>query len=290
MELGSGQKGSYGDKRGSSLDQFRIIDSSCGLLCLDGFFLEPDNSKMHMYPKLVNITYVHNYSENPCQVMVFTLRPGEWRCLCSNRLPRESIRFDDRSQTIIGQFIYWLAYDWIDHMNDGDGRNLIMSFDLSTNEFKMVDLPDSLAKLRAKLDFSVSSLRDSLAVIEYTHSGSDSGLTWKQVCTTRRVMDHGDSKAFPKLFTIKVHNTRHVSVAWTLGFRKSGEHIHILELGIGGNRHSFSGSLYTESLHLLDHVDGHIVRRLPSINFDDHECYTISFHQMRSASNNIIID
>nr|GEW13554.1 zinc finger, CCHC-type [Tanacetum cinerariifolium] len=92
------------------------------------------------------------------------------------------------------QFIYWGAYEKT--IND-DGEyttsRMVMSFDLITKEFNVVDLPH---KLRNKLDgrpVAVANLRESLVVYGCIYDdGAECGDVW--------VMEHDSS--FRKLFTI----------------------------------------------------------------------------------------
>ncbi|KAJ9536764.1 hypothetical protein OSB04_un000068 [Centaurea solstitialis] len=282
------------------------IHSSCGLLCVEGLLREPDNSKTHMVvlwnpsirksiaivvpnvgapsgfiyaatsrvipfvgfgvcpetkdPKLIKISS-RNDDEN--QVMVFTLSSREWRCLSSNQLPLKSLEFKNYCQTVIGRFLYGLAFD-------GEFY-LIWSFDLSTDEFREVPLPDSLR--RSYLD--MSKVRESLVLIdeEKGHSSTD-----MQVFDVWMMMEDG---AFTKLFTIKK-----ASIERILGFRKTGEPVveieieivddvttaligvyepcldHIKDLGICRSATFSVMCSYNESLLLLDHDDddGCIVR------------------------------
>ncbi|KAJ9551177.1 hypothetical protein OSB04_015222 [Centaurea solstitialis] len=227
-----------------------------------------------MDPKLLKITFISNPLEIqsisciPFQVMVFTLSSGKWTTLPSTtNLPRKSIQFEG-SPTVIGQFIYLFGFDW--RAFYGKSRNLIMSFDLTTHEFREVDIPNSLHGSY----LSVSRLRESLVLLEYNSNLIDD----KHVIHVW-MMDDGDSKAFTKLFTI---NPLNAYVWGTMGFRESGELIiewthaavdrtsalaiyelglgHIMDLGIRGNKDSFYGSCYMESLLLLDHEDGRIIR------------------------------
>ncbi|KAJ9544033.1 hypothetical protein OSB04_023740 [Centaurea solstitialis] len=210
---------------------------------------------------------IQSISRIPFQVMVFTLSSGQWRCLSTNQLPRKSIQFYNGYQTVIGQFIYLVGFDW--SAIDGKGRNLIMSFDLTTREFREVDVPNSL---HHSYHMSVSRLRESLVLLDMDPYHKHVFHVW--------VMDGGDSKAFTKLFTI---NPPNADVWQTLGFSERGEPIiewtndeidgstsalgiyehgsgDIKDLGIRGNHDSFYGSCYTESLLLLDHEDGRIIR------------------------------
>lgn len=143
-----------------------------------GFGVCPDTcDPMLVYIRFISIWWdPKRISYIPWQVLVFTLSSGEWTILCGN-LPRKSIGFT-WSSTVIGQFIYWFAYDRIDEDGGLGFRNLIMSFDMASDEFIEINLPDSLAHLPDHLDhppelaFSVSRLRESLVVLEYTKNTS----------------------------------------------------------------------------------------------------------------------
>ncbi|KAJ9551053.1 hypothetical protein OSB04_015098 [Centaurea solstitialis] len=278
----------------SSLHRSRITDSSCGLVCLEGPLREPDgSSKTHMVvlwnlsirksiaivvpnddapswffpvvgfgvcpetkdPKLVKISK----NDDGNQVMVFTLSSREWRCSSSNQLPRKSLAIDNNGQTVIGRFLYELAFD-------GEFY-LLLSFNLSTDEFGEVPLPDRLRQSY----LSISKLRESLVLIDY--DGGDSTADDIDVCDVWMMMEDG---AFTKLFTIK-----NESVEMILGFKKTGEPLveiqsphdvntallavyepgleQIKDLGICRAGFCFSMCLYNESLLLLDHDDGCIV-------------------------------
>ncbi|XP_024990285.1 putative F-box protein At3g16590 [Cynara cardunculus var. scolymus] len=231
-------------------------------------------------PMLVYVTFISTWSNPkvisciPCQVLVFKLSSGEWECLSGN-LPRKSIGFT-WSSAVIGQFIYWFAYDRIDE--NGGLRNLIMAFDMVSDEFIEIALPDSLAHLPDDLDhlpelaFSISKLRESLVVLEYTKNTSK-----HQVCGVW-MMEHGDPKWFTKLYTIEAPYER---IERTLGFSKSGKPIiekdfdffghfdleatlavyepcteQIKDLEIHVTDNSVFVNSYTESLLLLHEEDG----------------------------------
>ncbi|GJT35414.1 putative F-box domain-containing protein [Tanacetum coccineum] len=220
--------------------------------------------------KIVKVTYVHiwkgmqSISSVPYQVKVFELSSGVWRIPCGN-LPRKSIRFT-WSQVFVDGFIYWFAFDRIRSM-DYDGFqscNLIMSFDIISEEHREICLLDSLA-LIVDVDNPISKVRESLVVLEYNiYAENPVYSVW--------MMEDGFSKSFTKLFTI---NTPGASIKTILGFRKNGDVIvetsikdyeaalevyepcseHINGLGIRGEVGSFYGSSYMETLLLLDHSD-----------------------------------
>ncbi|GKF50083.1 hypothetical protein Tco_0143334, partial [Tanacetum coccineum] len=107
------------------------------------------------------------------------------------------------------RFIYWGAREkTINDDGEYTTNPMVVSFDLITKEFKVVDLPDSLTN---ELDgsASVSKLRESLVVYGSINvDGTDGCGVW--------VMEHDSS--FRKLFRIG-------PPYYILGFRKSGEPI-----------------------------------------------------------------
>ncbi|GJX66975.1 ribonuclease H-like domain-containing protein [Tanacetum coccineum] len=152
---------------------------------------------------------------------------------------------------VIHRFIYRAAYD----------KSVVVSFDLITKEFKVIDLPDSLTNELCTC--SVSKLRESLVVYGSKVEGAGGCDVW--------VMEHDLS--FKKLFSIGAEVNK------ILGFRESGEPIietpavfwgfttvgvydpcsdQINNLGIDGASGSFDMDFYKESLLLLDHSDLHI--------------------------------
>nr|KAJ0220004.1 hypothetical protein LSAT_V11C200054790 [Lactuca sativa] len=96
-------------------------------------------------PTIVKITDVCNDFGTEVRspiVEVFKLSRGSWRIPCSN-LPKKSIQVT-LSHIAIHSYIYWLGFD-INVSTNGfeTQKNLIISFDMNTEEFRVVDLPDS---------------------------------------------------------------------------------------------------------------------------------------------------
>ncbi|GKA21173.1 probable galacturonosyltransferase 7 isoform X2 [Tanacetum coccineum] len=193
-------------------------------------------------------------------VEVFTLSSRVWNVIqCSNILSA-SVRLW-KTQVVIDRFIYWGASD----TTCADAKYIIVSFDLITKEFKVVDLPDSLRNDLNGARVFVSKLRESLVVYGSIYiDGAEFCGVW--------VMEHDSS--FKKLFTISIG----APVYCILGFRKSGEPIfetskdmrvstvdvydpwsqQIKNLEIYGANGSFFVGSYKESLLLLNHSDSHI--------------------------------
>ncbi|KAK1412954.1 hypothetical protein QVD17_34590 [Tagetes erecta] len=204
---------------------------------------------------------VVSISSIPWQVEVFTLSTRAWRSPYSN-LPRKSIHFRSKQVAIDG-LVYWLAYDMITmDVWYSRFRNLIISFDMTTEEFKEVNLPNSLARLPLyKLSFF--KLRGSVGVLEHGERGNDLVFgVW--------MMEDGVSNSFSMLFNVNV------PMAFMKGFRKSGEPIIQLSkqehgrarlvvyehdskrmdsLGFDGIEGSIYVYPYVETLLLLDQPD-----------------------------------
>ncbi|GJZ59864.1 probable galacturonosyltransferase 7 isoform X2 [Tanacetum coccineum] len=210
-------------------------------------------------PTVVRIVSAFN---KPWNVEVFTLSSGVLNVIPSGNLPRQSVRLNPETQAVIDRFIYWGAYENT-LTDDGEFTTnlMVVSFDLITKEFKVVDLPDTLTKELWSY-CSVSKLRGSLVVSGYIN-GEDGCGVW--------MMEHESS--FRKLFTIDA------PFCHMLGFRENGEPICLIEetdgesttlnvfdpcsqqiknLGISGEDDSFFMGSYNESLLLLDHSELHI--------------------------------
>ncbi|KAL4578971.1 hypothetical protein LXL04_015106 [Taraxacum kok-saghyz] len=225
----------------------RIVGSSRGLLCFDGYLREPETSQINfkkrlavlcnpsikksiavpvpdmLYslgfgvcpltgnPKIVQITQLPSWIDKKREingslwkVKVFTLNSGKWRSLSSN-LPSNSIRIR-QPQIVIDRVIYWCAID-----TALQSRNIIVSFDISDETFKAVDLPDSLASHNSAR-LSISKVRESLVILEYDINIDEQG------CCNVWMMEDGVQRSLTKLYTINAPNESMKVV----GFRKSG--------------------------------------------------------------------
>ncbi|XP_071713390.1 putative F-box protein At3g51171 [Rutidosis leptorrhynchoides] len=148
-------------------------------------------------PKLVKITYISSLQFKPekcipLQVELFNLSSGSWRSLSMN-VPRKSIEVTWK-QVCIDKFIYWLAGDRNLAGNTLQTKYLILSFDMITEEFTEIDLPDNLAYLHN--DFLlIYKLWTSLLVLDTEFYEIQEYCVWK--------MDLGVPNTFAKLFVIK---------------------------------------------------------------------------------------
>ncbi|KAJ0428300.1 putative F-box domain-containing protein [Helianthus annuus] len=210
-------------------------------------------------PKIVKITCKDDREDVESVVEVFTLSSRAWRNPGTN-LPRKSIKLGLFGSQVVDGCLYWLATDRITTDGGFNIFNIIISFDMTSEEFREVNLPDDLSRLRG-IKLSLSKVRESLVVVEDVGHGIEA--IW--------MMDDGVSKSFTKLFTVNV-NTPPAQVRRFRGFRKTGEPIievvqhnlhgqlvvyepdseHVDELEIDGKKFSFSVFSYVETLLLLD--------------------------------------
>ncbi|KAK1428599.1 hypothetical protein QVD17_17438 [Tagetes erecta] len=209
-------------------------------------------------PKLVKVTYIEREVDVeridciPRQVEVFTLSGGASRSSYGN-LPRKSICFRPY-QVVTDGILYFLALD----RNSIHEFHMIVSFDLTSEAFREISLPCSLA-YGFPNGLSMSKLRESLVVIQIAkEDNSQISVVW--------MMEDGVPESFTKLFTINT-DTPNVKV---MGFRKNGELIvqffendcklvvyeaysrHIDNLRIDGTGFSYGVYPYRETLLLHD--------------------------------------
>ncbi|KAJ0714624.1 putative F-box domain-containing protein [Helianthus annuus] len=208
-------------------------------------------------PKIVKILH-----DNSWDAQIFTLNTGVWRS-CNN-LPRESVQFSDSDsqQQVVDGLLYWLATDKITMDGGFTSCNLIISFDMTSEEFREVKFTNSLAHV-CELNLAMSKLRESLVVLELGVEPNDT--VWGVW-----MMEDGDPKTFTKLFNVSV-NTPFESMVLARGFRMTSEAIieimddergqlfgydpcskHTSNLGIDGEGFSFYVHSYEETLLLLD--------------------------------------
>ncbi|KAI3725455.1 hypothetical protein L1987_65243 [Smallanthus sonchifolius] len=229
-------------------------------------------------PKIVKIRYISGQSDMesithiPWQVEVFTLSTGAWRSPYGSNLPRKSIIFCRLQVVVIDRFLYWHATDTITMDGGFRSYHLIISFDMTSEEFGEINFPDSLVHNQSGYTLSISKLRESLVVLEYSVEANVASV-W--------IMGDGVLKSFTKLFTINVNAPN----AFARGFRKSGEPIieivkcyhgwfhvtslvvfepyskHINHLGISGFACPSCVYPYMETLLLLDQPDSVIYNK-----------------------------
>ncbi|XP_076946110.1 F-box/kelch-repeat protein At3g06240-like [Bidens hawaiensis] len=198
-------------------------------------------------PKIVMVDRLEYHGMGSVtDIQVFTLSTGAWRNSYGN-LPRESIDFVSSGGVVINGLFYWLAYDR--NSMDGDRKYVIISFDMTSEEFGEITVPCNLSYAK------IFKLRESLVVVDRhkycdKYTGHD---VW--------MMGDGVPKSFTKLFTFTTKKNEGI-----IGFRKNGEPIidggeelvvydpskkRFNSLGIEGSRRSFEVYDYMKTL-LLD--------------------------------------
>ncbi|XP_071705046.1 F-box/kelch-repeat protein At3g23880-like [Rutidosis leptorrhynchoides] len=146
-------------------------------------------------PKLVQITFPrYSLGNNTWKVEVFSLSLGFWRISSFNKisdLPCGSFELSSPSECV-GGFIYWCA----SNKDDPNRSWVIISFDLTNEEFGVIYLPDSLARCRL---VDLSKHRESLVLFPYDYNIAFYDCdVW--------MMEGGVTKSFKKLFTINSTN------------------------------------------------------------------------------------
>nr|XP_043632955.1 F-box protein At5g18160-like [Erigeron canadensis] len=240
-----------------SLGKSIAIDVPCHASVL-GFGVRPDSFD----PMIVMI----NCCQQPYSAMVFTLSSRVWRVPRGSLSPKSIYSTISSPVATDDRCIYWKAYE--------RNINLVVAFDMVSEDFTEINLPHSVAHRSSDEDFSISKIKESLALLEYSVDAD------KQVCGVWMMVEDGVSKSFTKLFTI---NTPDTSLRTkVIGFRKNDQPIMetpideygisssievyeprtrtITNLWINGELGSFYLSSYTESLLLLDQLDDQFVK------------------------------
>ncbi|KAF5823755.1 putative F-box domain-containing protein [Helianthus annuus] len=214
-------------------------------------------------PKIVKITDTHTHKRMKgvsCSrhwlVEVFSLSSRVWRSSVGNLSDNLFEIKWPHSQVIIDGSVYWFGTK----ISTSDTKfELFISFDLSTEEFREIYLPNTLA-FHDPMYMYLFKLCDSLIVLqEWSMNGIYK--VW--------MMDNGDSKSFTNLCNVNIPNLS----SCPLEFRRNGELMmrltddsdalivynpfleHMNDLGIEGQCYSSLVSSYTESLILLDQAD-----------------------------------
>jgi F-box interacting protein len=185
-------------------------------------------------PKLVHINYEYTgYLDTTppfWRAEVYTLSSGAWRGIPTINRPRNTIVMT-WFQVAIDEFIYWLAIDSAYVYPKYVTYNLIMSFDMTNEEFTEIPFPDSLANARGG-SLAISKINGSLAVLETI------GEAKKEVFGVW-MMERGVPNSFTKLFTI---NAPDASIQTLHGFRKNNDPI------FGARTHSDAYDIFVREL------------------------------------------
>ncbi|XP_076920114.1 F-box/kelch-repeat protein At3g23880-like [Bidens hawaiensis] len=220
-------------------------------------------------PTLVKIQYNYALSNmdpdtiafSPWQVEVYNLSSRAWRSIPTINQLHNTTDFNEKHVGLDGS-IYWLAVDGSTMSMMPPtfflGYNLIISFDLTSEEFVEVSLPDTLA--RSCHSLAISKLKESLVVVDVVNDAN-------KLVYGVWMMEHGVPNSFTKLYTI---NSPDASIGAVLGFRRNNEpvfsmasdtedvdvhEVHSEDLSyarISGNAYLVSAGTYMETLLLQD--------------------------------------
>lgn len=204
--------------------------------------------------KVVRIVYVHSRKfHGPPEVELYTLSTGSWR-----RISAPGIRFLvclDWSHTFLNGATHWFAH------NPGNGRSLIVSFDMGNEVFGEIVLPRSIASKPLTVSISISVFKGFLSLIQHCQYMGNKCCIWV-------MEEYGVAESWVKHFTIDLNGV----LGKVFGFRKNGEVLmrtkedylvsynletkQILNTGIHGIPRFFYANNYTESLVLLNKSNG----------------------------------
>ncbi|XP_071703058.1 putative F-box protein At1g47790 [Rutidosis leptorrhynchoides] len=148
-------------------------------------------------------------------VEIYTLSSGSWRDISNDLLGGPLKISDDHAVVVTDRTIYWVATDSTKSM----GNWLIVAFDLTSEEFKLIEIANFTAP-RQKCD--ISKLRDSLVVLKY--SLDRDSVTEKVGCEVW-MMENVESKTmFKKLYNVK---PSYLTPFGVRGFTKCGTPIFV---------------------------------------------------------------
>uniref|UniRef100_A0A5B6YYZ6 F-box domain-containing protein n=1 Tax=Davidia involucrata TaxID=16924 RepID=A0A5B6YYZ6_DAVIN len=236
--------------------------------CLLGFGFDPLSNDY----KVVRIVYQpENYNFRvPPNVELYTLSSGTWRSICADALPYVVYNFFPLSAFVNGA-VHWVASSLC---------SLIVAFDMGTEVFRELPLPDGVANTDV-LKLSITVLGTSLAVIQYEK-------IWQSdYCWVWVMKEYGVVKSWTKLLTIDMRE----GIRQVVGFRKNNEVLlsarvrglvsydpkmeQIEYLGIHGSNRSFYADAYVESLVLLKGENG-VLGQANSCNAVSNDGATVS--------------
>ncbi|XP_076936102.1 F-box/kelch-repeat protein At3g23880-like [Bidens hawaiensis] len=152
-------------------------------------------------PKIVKIKHIYPQIQMergacvPWEVEVFALSTGAWRSSYNNP-PRNTIEFSDTlydAQVVVDGSIYWLATNTVKSYREKKTSNLIIAFDITSEEFREIKHPGGLAH-HCSRDLSICKLRESLVVLERHEEGNN-------LVFNAWMMENGVTNSFTKLVT-----------------------------------------------------------------------------------------
>ena len=232
--------------------------------CLLGFGVSQDT----LDQTIIKIAYPNN-PQKPVTVLIHTFSSREWRILEPHLLPPPTIKIKKTSQANIGDLIFWCGYERV-YANNGVSCKVyyIVSFDLVTHRFQLLDIPDELLR-QIPLPFLVSSLGNNLVI-----SGNIDKDSHYDFCIWVLTLVGGTVDSFTRLLKVptpcklkllgfEVNNNPIIEVQHQEGFPAVVVRYRLAtgnfqNLGINGDVGSFFLMPYCHSLLMVDHEDAMI--------------------------------
>ncbi|XP_057506276.1 F-box/kelch-repeat protein At3g06240-like [Actinidia eriantha] len=157
--------------------------------------------------KVVRIVHLTSV-EVPPEVEVYTLKSGCWKSISDKALP---YMVDVRSrQAYVNGAAHWLACT----SGESDFWNLIVLFDMSSEVFREMLVPESVNRLDDGMgETSLVAFRESISLIELWVYGDDPH------CTVWVMKDYGVAESWSKQFRFDLSG----GLKKPLGLRRNGE-------------------------------------------------------------------
>ncbi|GKC85748.1 putative pentatricopeptide repeat-containing protein [Tanacetum coccineum] len=232
----------------------RIVIPKSGSIVV-GFGVCPDTND----PKLVKVSV--DEITSMWVVEVFTLSTRVWKTVYMGA-PFKSCGLT-WFHVFVNGVIYFRGYGDV-YLDQGNIYNLVISFDLKSEKFGEVCLPQRLVRTR---DLNVTKVDESLGFLEYYNEG---GMT---VCGVWKRED-GANKMFTKIYTIKVEGKSVYDSV--VGFRNNGEVV--MELDDDNYKESRIEVYEPLSGHINDvgingKRDANVISYAPVLNDGKHGCF-----------------
>ncbi|GJX62096.1 retrovirus-related pol polyprotein from transposon TNT 1-94 [Tanacetum coccineum] len=240
------------------------------------------------------IWYANGETYNlPWSVALFKLSTKHWNIVPHTQVSCHTIRLKWSSQACIGTMIYWVASERVVSYDGISVKNyMIMSFDMNTEHFALIDIPNTLKNL-LPIPFYISKLENSLVLF-----GNLIGPVRQTFVVWFVEVNGGAITSFSNMYTIDIEQSLKL-----LGFINLGEPIveaqspynmanslkvyqhfiqHFRHLGIegwgltkaGGNTTCKSFGVTHNATSQRGYTSCHgLVRGLPKLKFEkDHLC------------------
>ncbi|KAL7215779.1 hypothetical protein ACSBR1_027844 [Camellia fascicularis] len=146
----------------------------------------------------------------PPEVEVFTIRSGCWRDV-KTTVPY-CVTENFWTQAFLNGSVHWVAYKLTVKNKDRSFRSLIMSFDMGSEEFGDLRIPESLVSV-CPMNMSAAVFGDSLSIFHYDKR------IWTNNCSIWVMKEYGVAESWSNLFNIDLEG----GLGMVLGCRRNGD-------------------------------------------------------------------